>query len=335
MLTRVDQVAPAATRVSLAGLWRNAVRISPALSIITAAMWAGAALSLVGIVSDSRMLLGVPIWLKPFKFFFSFALLFATVLAFLAQMREPGRLVRWINAVLIISATAEMVAIAGQAARGTMSHFNVSTSFDAAVFNMMGIMIANFQLALVGLAVVLLRTPIPNRPLAEGMRGGLIAMIAGTLVTGALMIASPTPAAHQATAAKYGVRTMGGGHAIGAPDDVPGIPIVGWSTQGGDLRAPHFLSLHALQILPLFGWILSRRHIAARRAVAVTRGAAIAYVGFILVLTFQALRGQSVIAPDTATMAMAGVALLAGVGYAVVAGRSAGAADSPAVIGQP
>jgi len=57
----------------------------------------------------------------------------------------------------------------------------------------------------------------------------VIVMIAGTLATGGPMIVSPAPAAHQAMAAKYGVRTMGGGHAIGAPDDLPGIPVVGWS----------------------------------------------------------------------------------------------------------
>jgi len=71
--------------------------------------------------------------------------------------------VRWINAVLILAAAAEMVGIAGQAARGTMSHFNVTTPVDAAVFNMMGAMIVVFQLALLALAIVLVRRPMSNR----------------------------------------------------------------------------------------------------------------------------------------------------------------------------
>ena len=285
-------------------------------------MAAGAVFALVGIVADPRVLLGVPIWLKPFKFFSSFTLFFATVLLFLTHAGEPPRSMRWISAGLIVAAAAEMVAIAGQAARGTMSHFNVTTALDAAAFNIMGGMIAVFQLSLCGLAVMFLRRRIANRALATGIRGGLIVMFVGTLATGVPMIASPTPAAHQRTAAKYGVRSTGGGHAIGAPDDVPGTAVVGWSTQGGDLRAPHFFSLHALQILPLFAWMVSRRALATARAVAITRGAAIAYAGLVFVLTWQALRGQSIAAPDAATLAGVGAAVLAGFGWAFVDARS-------------
>jgi len=63
---------------------------SPALSITVVRMAAGAALSLVGIFADPRVLMGVPLWLKPFKFFASFALLFATVLLFLGHIERRG-----------------------------------------------------------------------------------------------------------------------------------------------------------------------------------------------------------------------------------------------------
>ena len=55
-------------------------------------------------------------------------------------------------------------------------------------------------------------------------------------------------------------------HTVGAPDGGPGLPGLGWSA--GDLRAAHFLGMHALQALPLLGWAMSRW--VPRRAVALT-----------------------------------------------------------------
>ena len=83
------------------------------------------------------------------------------------------------------------------------------------------------------------------------------------------------------------------GHTIGGADGGPGLPGLGWSTRYGDLRAAHFLGLHALQALPLFGWLLTRyRPQLPRRgqAVGITLFALL-YAGAVAWLYWHALQG--------------------------------------------
>jgi hypothetical protein len=80
---------------------------------------------------------------------------------------------------------------------------------------------------------------------------------------------------------------------------------------GGDLRIGHFLGLHAMQVLPLLGFALTRPWAARRwtlrqRAQLVWLGGA-AYLGMLATATWQALRGQSIVAPDGLTLTVAAV----------------------------
>lgn len=47
-----------------------------------------------------------------------------------------------------------------------------------------------------------------------------------------------------------------GSHTVGAADGGQGLPFVNWSSVAGDLRIAHFIALHAIQIIPLFAWLL-------------------------------------------------------------------------------
>jgi hypothetical protein len=96
---------------------------------------------------------------------------------------------------------------------------------------------------------------------------------------------------------------------VGVRDGGPGLPLTRWSTEGGDLRVPHFIGLHALQLLPLFAWVLERRRRPASTRLVVAAGAG--WLGLIGLTLWQALRGQPLVAPDAATL-LALVVLAAG-----------------------
>lgn len=96
-----------------------------------------------------------------------------------------------------------------------------------------------------------------------------------------------------------------GAHSVGVEDGGAGLPFLGWSTQGGDLRVPHFFGLHALQVIPLAGLALKRLfrdRLNENRRVALLWTVSMGYLGWVLLVTWQALRGQSIVHPDPLTL---------------------------------
>jgi hypothetical protein len=271
-------------------------------------------LVVLAMLVDPQVITGVNGWIKPFKFTVSAAIYAATFLWLLTLVQ--GRR-RWVQAAANVTAFAlmvEIVLIILQVVRGTTSHFNIATPFDAAVFSTMGALItlvAVFNL-MVGIWLVFQRMPDPA--LAWSVRLGVLISFVGMLV-GYMMTAGPTPA--QLAAAEAGQPlTIVGAHSVGVADGGPGLPLVGWSTVGGDLRIGHFLGLHAMQVLPLLGFALTRSWAAHRwskrqRTQLVWLGGAV-YLGATVLVTWQALRGQSIVAPDMLTLGILFSALVAG-----------------------
>ena len=91
--------------------------------------------------------------------------------------------------------------------------------------------------------------------------------------------------------------TVAGAHTVGAPDGGSGVPVTGWSREHGDLRVPHFVGLHAVQLLPAIVWLTAPFGPAVRRRRAVFVAAA-AYVALFAILLAQALGGQPLLAPQ-------------------------------------
>jgi len=259
----------------------------------------------VGIFVDPRLITGGPAWLKPAKFAIStaiYSLTLAWVFSAIPSWRRTRALVGWTTAIVF---TIEVAIIAMQAWRGTTSHFNVSTVLDGALFAVMGTAIVVQTAASVAVAVALWRER-QLRDLAMGwaMRLGMTLTIIGAS-TGGLMT-RPTAAQLEQARATH-VMTAVGAHTVGAPDGGPGLPGTGWSTGHGDLRVPHFVGLHALQILPLLIVVLHRRGWSESRRIRAAIASGVAYAGLYATLLVQALRAQPLLRPDAITLAMLAV----------------------------
>ena len=100
------------------------------------------------------------------------------------------------------------------------------------------------------------------------------------------------PTGEQLAEAKATSRlAIAGAHTVGGPDGGPGLPVTGWSRQHGDLRVPHFVGLHAMQLLPIVPLVLLRRRDEAAR-VRLTLAAAGGYAVAFVALLLQALWGM-------------------------------------------
>jgi hypothetical protein len=120
------------------------------------------------------------------------------------------------------------------------------------------------------------------------------------------------PTATQLAEAKAGGRvTVAGAHTVGGPDGGPGLPGTGWSVTHGDLRVPHFLGLHALQVLPLFAVWLSSRRFSDRARLQLVLVAGFSYGSLFAILLWQALRGDSLVRPEGPVVAALAAWLIA------------------------
>jgi hypothetical protein len=278
--------------------------------------------SLVGLVADRRIITNAPAWLKPSKFAISTAIYMLTLAAIFTQL--PGwprtrRVVGWATAAILV---LEVAIIDTQAWRGTTSHFNIGTRLDRVLFGIMGIAILVQTLASVAVAVALWRQRFDDRALGSALRFGLIITILGAS-TGGLMTRPTTAQLDQARTT--GVMAIAGAHTVGAADGGPGLPGTGWSVEYGDLRIPHFVGLHAIQLLPLLALALRRRRVEETARVRVMFVATASYTSLFALLLWQALRGQSLVQPDSLTIGvLVGWAILTVVvaGYAAARART-------------
>ena len=269
---------------------------------VSALLMVGAlAAFVVGLVIDPRVITGAPAWLKPAKFAVSTAIYMFTLAWVFTYLGEWPRLRKLVGRGTAAIFIVEVAIIALQAWSGTTSHFNYSTPANGALFVIMGSAIVLQTLLSVAVAVALWRQQFQDRALGWALRLGMVITIAGAS-TGGLMTRPTDAQLEQIVATRRA--TIVGAHTVGAPDGGPGLPGTGWSVEHGDLRVPHFIGLHALQVLPVIALLLWRRRIEDRRRARLIVVAGGSYAALFLILIWQALRGQALVSPDTLTVSV-------------------------------
>lgn len=259
------------------------------------AMAALAVVCAVGIVVDPRVLVGAPIWLKPFKFAVSFVLYGVTLAWMLSLLPRRSRLAERMATLIVAIAVTENVWIVGQVVRGQTSHFNDSTPLNLILFAAMGAAIGVLFFAHLVLGIVVLIRRIPDLVARRAVGWGLGLSLVGMVAAVPMALPGQDP----------GIEGVAGAHSVGVPDGGAGLPLVGWSTMGGDLRIGHFVGLHALQALPLLAILLNRfaTRLDERTRARLVVVAGAAYGVLTVMLTWQALRGQALLRPDAVTLA--------------------------------
>jgi hypothetical protein len=279
---------PRRTRAAFATLW-TAEPLLTATGLFLLALLIPAA---IGLWFDPRVISGAPAWLKPAKFAIStaiYVLTLAWVFTYLTAWPRTRRVVGRTTALVLLG---ELAIINLQAWRGSASHFNVSTPFDAILFAVMGVGIFVQTAASIAVAVALWRQRFTDRALGWALRLGMTLTIIGA-ATGGLMT-RPT-SAQLIEVRATGRMPIAGAHTVGAPDGGPGLPVTGWSTRHGDVRVPHFVGLHALQVLPLLTLLFFGRKTETVR-VRFTLSLAAVYAAVFVTLLLQAMRGLPLLA---------------------------------------
>jgi hypothetical protein len=240
--------------------------------------------TLVALAFDERQINGAAIWMKPMHFQLALIAHFAG-LALLLQLLAPAvcdkRVVRWSMTIGGAAAVAEIGWIMVQAARGRASHFNEATSLEAGLYMAAGLGAATIVICAAVIGVTIWRRG--RLDVGPGLRlGAVFGLTLGAVAT--LIVAG----------AMASGRIVAPGHWVGGlRSDATGLPFLGWSTTGGDLRVPHFFATHAMQALPLVG--LAADRVVGARAKLVVWAATALWAALVAATFIEALRGAPLI----------------------------------------
>jgi hypothetical protein len=187
------------------------------------------------------IVLGINAWIKPMKFFVSIAIFCWTMAWYMIYLKQQ-RKVRVYSWMVVLVMSYELFVITWQAANGRLSHFNITKPLYQVLFTLMGVAISILVAwtGYIGYLFFRQKKFTASMPYIWGIRLGITIFVIFSF-EGGLMASFLS-------------------HTVGAPDGSTGLPVVNWSTQYGDLRVAHFIGVHALQLLPLFGYYMAKNN---------------------------------------------------------------------------
>ncbi len=277
---------------SLQGYWTHAENYQKFVYIISALLIASGVFHMGVFLLAGEPWAGPISWRKPIVFGFSFGatnLILAWVMTFLLRHRVRGWL---LMGTLGIASLFEVFLITMQKWRGVPSHFNGETPFDVVVFALMGTMVA-----FVGLVIVLLTLwsffSLKTSPsMAWAIRVGLVLLVFGQVFGVLVIMNGVSQATNYETASIFGA--------------------------AGQLKVPHAVTLHALQVLPALAWLLIFTNwLESRRTKAVIVAAA-GYIGLAVVSALQTFSGLAPIDLNLLTALLLGISVI-GIGSVYIA----------------
>jgi hypothetical protein len=194
---------------------------------------------------DQRLLANEALWAKPIKFEISIVIHFIT-LAVLASLLSPAKRngVGWkaMSYSVVAAGIFGAMYIFLQAARGRESHFNNSTAVESAMYSLMGLGAVMLVLGSFYLGYLLYKEyqSTSDQPLLLASALGLTTGSVLTLIVAGYMSSQID---NEITTNSY---------------EALRVPVLGWYLNGQDIRIPHFLATHMMQLLPLYGLWLNK-----------------------------------------------------------------------------
>ncbi|MER7207651.1 hypothetical protein ABT340_11310 [Streptosporangium sp. NPDC000239] len=257
---------------------------------------AGSAFHLAVYAVDGGGWAGPVSWRKPILFGFSFGLTLACLVWVTGRLKPPLARPRLLLGALGTACVVEVALIDLQRWRGVPSHLNFGTPFDTAVSAVLAVTaFAGLIPPIVVIAVRAFRGLDASPSMSLAIRAGLAVLLLSQVAGGAL---------------------IANGRIIGLPPDRTDLSILG---AAGQLKVPHAVTLHALQVLPALAALLTLTSWGERARTRLVALAVAGYGGLVVVSVLQAVQG---LAPADLTP-LSGAVLLAAVAALGVAAAAA------------